>query len=105
VQVLWPEGTPVVDANVWLSPRADPTAVVGTSVSHTDKNGNFDLTGFEGYDYILHADKHGERARESCIKPLLIRAGETAIPRISLPLVSTECANSSFEAPSDSSRQ
>src|SRR5579859_4609401 len=61
VQVLWPDGAPVADANVWLSPRTDPTAVVGTSVSHTAKDGTFDLTGFKGYDYILRADKYGER--------------------------------------------
>jgi hypothetical protein len=105
VMVSWQDGSPVADANVWLSPKTDPTAVVGTSVSHTAKDGTFDLTGFEGYDYILRADKYGERARESCIKPLSIRASETVIPRISLSLVSTECANLSFEVPSESSRQ
>jgi hypothetical protein len=33
---------------VWLSPKDDPTMVVGTSVSHTTKDGTFDLIGFEG---------------------------------------------------------
>jgi hypothetical protein len=105
VRVSWPDGTPIDGANVWLSPKDDPTAVVGTAVSHTTKDGNYDLTGFEGYDYILRADKYGGKTRESCIKPLLIRASKIPISRIRLLLESTDCANLAFEVPTDSAHQ
>jgi hypothetical protein len=58
VKVLWPDGNPVEDANVWLSQVNDPVQVVGISVSHSAANGSIDLIGFEGTDYILHADKY-----------------------------------------------
>lgn len=56
VQVIWPDGTPVEEANVWLTEMEHPTAVVGLAVSHTDASGAFDLIGFTGRDYVVHAD-------------------------------------------------
>jgi hypothetical protein len=102
ITVLWPDGSPVDDANVWLSPKLDPTMVVGTSVSHTGKDGNFDLIGFQGIDYVLHADKYGGVARVSCIKPTLIRASQPLPVRMKLSLTVTEygtCTNGAFEPP------
>jgi hypothetical protein len=63
VKVTWPDGKPVEDANVWLAEVRNPTAVVGGAVSHTVADGTFDLTGFDGIDYLLHADIY--------VKPLL----------------------------------
>jgi hypothetical protein len=100
IKVQWPDGSSVDDANVWLSPKNDPTMVVGTSVSHTSKDGTFDLIGFEGFDYILRADKYGGLARVSCIKPILIRATQPLSDRIALSLNVTEfhtCTDSAFE--------
>jgi hypothetical protein len=102
VQVLWPDGKPVKDANVWLSQKSDPTFVVGTSVSHTTDDGNFNLIGFKGIDYILHADKYGGLAKVSCIKPMLIRASQSLPTRILLRLVITDygtCTNGGFKSP------
>jgi hypothetical protein len=102
VQVLWPDGKPVKDANVWLSQKSDPTFVVGTSVSHTTEDGNFNLIGFKGIDYILHANKYGGLAKVSCIKPILIRASQSLPTRILLRLVITDygtCTNGDFESP------
>jgi hypothetical protein len=104
IKVQWPDGSPVGDANVWLSPKDDPTMVVGTSVSHTTKDGTFDLIGFEGIDYILRADKYGGLAKVSCITPLLIRANQPLPARIVLSLDVREfstCTNTSFESPAE----
>ncbi|MHB2006955.1 MAG: hypothetical protein ACYCOX_02785 [Acidobacteriaceae bacterium] len=49
--------------------------MVGTSVSHTDKNGNFDLTGFEGYDYILRADIYGVSHQSWSDRPNALAVG------------------------------
>lgn len=56
VKVTWPDGKPVEDANVWLAEISDPRAVVGDAVSHTAADGTFDLIGFEGIGYFIHAD-------------------------------------------------
>jgi hypothetical protein len=56
VKVTWPDGKAVEDANVWLAEIRNPTAVVGGSVSHTAADGTFQLIGFDGIDYFLHAD-------------------------------------------------
>jgi hypothetical protein len=104
VKVTWPNGLPVDEANVWLSPKNDPTMVVGTSVSHTKADGTFDLIGFEGIDYILHADKYGGLARVSCIKPLLLRANRFPSKRIALSLDVVDyhtCTNSDIETPAE----
>src|ERR1700675_1572929 len=90
VKVLWPDGRPVPDANVWISQLSEPTFVVGMSVSHTSTDGTFDLTGFEGIDYILHADKYAGLAHVSCAKNVLIRAPQPIPPRIQLPLSITD---------------
>jgi hypothetical protein len=104
VKVLWPDGKPVAEANVWLSQLSEPTAVVGIGVSHTSAEGTFDLIGFEGIDYILHADKYAGLARVSCSKSLLIRAGQSIPARIQLSLTITDfdvCRNIDFEIPTD----
>ena len=104
VHVVWPDGKPVNDANVWLSEKSDPTSVVGTSVSHTASNGDFDLSGFEGIDYILHADIYGGLAKVSCTKSRLIRASQPLPARISLTLMITDyniCKNVDFDDPTD----
>ena len=55
VRVIWPDGRPVPDANVWLAEEDDPDTVVGHSVCHTRSDGTFELVGFEGTAYILRA--------------------------------------------------
>lgn len=105
VKVLWPDGRPVPDANVWISQVSDPTAVVGISVSHTSIDGTFDLTGFEGIDYILHADKYAGLARVSCAKNVLVRASQPIPPRIQLTLSINDydiCKNTDFDIPTNS---
>ena len=104
IHVSWPDGSPVEEANVWLSEKSDPTGVVGISVSHTGRDGNFELIGFEGIDYILHADKYAGLARVSCIKPILIRSSQAVSSRLILHLVITDfdvCKNEDFEVPSN----
>jgi hypothetical protein len=104
VNVKWPDGKPVAEANVWLSQLSDPTAVVGISVSHTGADGSFDLIGFEGIDYILHADKYAGLAQVSCAKTLLIRAGDSIPAPIQLSLTRSDfntCKNIDFEVPTE----
>ena len=104
VLVLWPNGAPVADANVWLSPKTEPTLVVGISVSHTNTEGKFDLTGFEGTDYLLHANKYGGLARVSCAKSILIPSSRPIEERITMRLSITDfniCKNADFDVPPD----
>jgi hypothetical protein len=104
IKVVWPDGKPVAEANVWLSQVSDPTAVVGMSVSHTSADGTFDLTGFEGIDYILHADKYAGLARVSCAKNLLVRSSRSIPARIQLSLTITDfdiCKNTDFDVPTE----
>jgi hypothetical protein len=108
VKVLRPDGTPVAVANVWISQLSDPTTVVGTSVSHTSADGTFDLKGFEGIDYILHANKYAGLGRVSCTEKLLIRASQPIPERIQLTLSITNfdvCTNPRLDAPADSAPQ
>jgi hypothetical protein len=108
VKVVWPDGRPVADANVWLSQVSDPVQVVGRSVSHTASDGSFDLIGFDGIDYILHADKYAGLARVSCAKSLLIRAGEIIHTPIVLSLTRTDfdiCRDVDFEVPTETASQ
>jgi hypothetical protein len=104
IKVVWPDGKPVDDANVWLSPRNDPVAVVGISVSHTASDGTFTLIGFEGGDYILHADKYAGLGHVSCAKTILVRAGRQTLSPIQLPLAITDynaCKDSEDKVPTD----
>lgn len=104
IEVLWPDGKPVAEANVWLSQVSEPTSVVGMSVSHTAADGTFDLVGFEGIDYILHADKYAGLARVSCARNLLIRSGDSIPVRVQLSLTITDfdlCKNTDFDVPTD----
>ena len=104
VKVLWPDGKPVADANVWLSQLDDPTAVVGTAVSHTRDDGTFDLVGLEGIDYILHADKYTGLAQVSCAQTMLIRGADSVLRRIELSLTRKDyktCSGLDLEVPTD----
>jgi hypothetical protein len=56
LKVIWPDGRPVEQANVWLAELRNPTQVVGGAVSHTTSDGTFGLVGFQGIDYFVHAD-------------------------------------------------
>ncbi len=56
VKVVWPDGSPVAQANVWLADTRWPETVVGGPVSHTDSGGNVRLTGLQGPDYVVRAD-------------------------------------------------
>jgi hypothetical protein len=108
VKIVWPDEKPVADANVWLSQVSDPTAVVGMSVSHTSADGTFNLKGFEGIDYILHADKYAGLARVSCAKNILIHAARTTSPQIRLTLSINNfdiCKNTDFDIPTESAPQ
>jgi len=108
VKVLWPDGTAAADANVWLTQISDPTQVVGISVSHTAVSGSFDLVGFEGIDYILHADKYAGLGRVSCAKVVVVRGNQSVPTPISLTLSVTDfyaCQKSDYEVPTDSATQ
>jgi hypothetical protein len=97
VKVVWPNGSPVDEASVWLSQTSDRTTIVGESVSHTAKDGTFNLIGFEGIDYILHADKYGGLARVSCAKNLLLRASKPISSCITIELSRTDFDACSLE--------
>jgi len=104
VLVLWTNKNPVADANVWLSEKTDPTSVIGISVSHTNKDGRFDLIGFEGIDYIVHADKYGGLTQVSCAKNLLFHAMDAIPSRITLSLSIRDfniCKDIDFEVPEE----
>jgi hypothetical protein len=56
VLVLWPDGRPVADADVWLTEATgNPLLVVGTSVRQTKADGTFVLQGVSETDYVVHA--------------------------------------------------
>lgn len=108
VRVLWPDGSLVSDANVWISQVNHPRKVVGISVSHTATDGTFDLTGFEGIDYILHANKYAGLGRVSCAKNVLLRASQPFATRIELTLSINDydiCRSTKSEIPTDSAPQ
>jgi hypothetical protein len=87
VKVTWPDGKPVEDANVWLTEIRNPTAVVGGSVSHTVADGTFDLTGFEGIDYVLHADIYVKpRYVPHCAEVRTLKTGEPIAERLVMVL-------------------
>ena len=101
------DGAPVAQANVWLSPVSKPYAVVGTSVSHTSADGTFDLVGFEGIDYILHADKYSGLGRVACAKRLLLRANQSvpALIELSLTITDFRICTDSFDIPTEAVQQ
>lgn len=87
VKVTWPDGKPVEDANVWLAEIGNPTAVVGGSVSHTVADGTFDLTGFEGIDYFLHADIYVKPLyKPHCAEVRTLKTGEPIPDRLVMVL-------------------
>jgi hypothetical protein len=86
VQVLAADGKPVQDANIWLSPVTDPYSVVGTSVSHTNVDGIFDLVGVEGTDYLVNANKYAGFGDVACAKTVILPANGGASERIRMSL-------------------
>jgi hypothetical protein len=57
VDVQWPDGRPVEDANVWLTEaNGDPNIIVDTAVSHTNTDGRQTLKGVVETDYVVHAN-------------------------------------------------
>jgi hypothetical protein len=88
LKVTWPDGKPVESANVWLAEIRNPTAVVGGSVSHTIADGTFELTGFAGIDYFLHADIYVRQPRYArhCAEVRTIRSDEAVPDKLVLVL-------------------
>jgi hypothetical protein len=90
VRVLWTNGSPVEEANVDLKEVNNPTAVVGSSVSHTGKDGTFDLIGFEGIDYVIQADIYVKPTyKESCAENIIVRSRDVVQGRIEMILNKT----------------
>jgi hypothetical protein len=90
VKVVWPDGKPVDEASVWLSEAARPDDVVGDSVSHTGPNGEFDLIGLEGIDYVVHADIYVKPSyTPHCADNALAPASNPPTERITLTLGKT----------------
>lgn len=90
LMVVWPDGKPVDDANVWLAEVRIPYLVVGTSVSHTNRDGMFDLTGFDGIDYVIHADIYVKPGYTPyCAKKRVIKSGDEVKERIVMVLTTT----------------
>src|SRR6266851_4627643 len=90
VKVTWPDGKPVVDANVCLKEVKDPTAVVGGSVSHTKEDGTYDLVGFEGIDYVIHGDIYVKPSyKPYCAGNVIVRAKDQVNERVLLRLTKT----------------
>jgi len=89
VKVTRPDGKPVEDANVWLAEIRNPTEVVGGAVSHTVADGTFDLTGFEGIDYFLHADIYAKPLSEPTIEAIEAESEPSGLParKTSTPLL------------------
>ena len=86
VRVVWPDGTPVANANVWLSEAARPTYVVGDAVSHTREDGSFELPAFSGTAYLVRANIYLKPSfRPHCAEPQRL----DAIPTAALTLVLT----------------
>ena len=85
VRMVWPDGTPVANANVWLSEAARPTYVVGHAVSHTREDGSFELPAFSGIAYLVRANIYLKPFRPHCAEPQRL----DAIPAAPLTLVLT----------------
>jgi hypothetical protein len=59
VRVVWPDGSPVGEANVMVSETEKPTSIAGDDdggVRHTDKDGWATLLAFTGRSYRISAD-------------------------------------------------
>ncbi|HVR38986.1 MAG TPA: hypothetical protein VMU84_07805 [Thermoanaerobaculia bacterium] len=100
VTVLWPDGKPVAEANVWLSEVAKPTWVVGGSVSHTNAEGVFDLVGFEGIDYFVRANIYVRPGyKPHCAEKKTITASDVIAERIVMVLTKTGdvCTSMQFD--------
>jgi hypothetical protein len=76
VNVAWPDGRPVQDANVWLTEaEGNPNIVVNTAVSHTGADGTFVLKGVAETDYLVHADIYVKPAyKKWCAEDIVVRS-------------------------------
>lgn len=90
VRVLWPDGTAVAEANVWLSEQEDPYSVVGHSVSHTRPDGRFELVGLQGVAYMLKASIYVKPAyTPHCAEPVALSPGRALSEEIVMRLTKT----------------
>lgn len=75
VKAVWPDGRAIADANVWLAEVNRTEAVVGGAVSHTARDGTFELIGFEGIDYLVRASIYVKPYfRPHCAASVLLRS-------------------------------
>jgi hypothetical protein len=101
VEVVWPDGRAAADANVCLKEVNDPMIVVGTSVSHTREDGTFDLIGFLGIAYVLHADIYLKPMYKLfCAQNVIIGVADTVDKPIIMRLTKTGdvCKNMEYTA-------
>ena len=71
VRVVWPDDTPVGEANAWLVEQPGSDWPVGDSVSHTRTDGRVELVGLEGIRYIVRAVVYGKPGfTPHCAEPL-----------------------------------
>jgi len=90
VKVTWPDGSPVEGANVWLAEIRNPTAIVGGKVSHTVADGTFDLIGFDGIDYYIHASIYVQPGYiPYCAEVRTLKAGHALSDRLVMVLAKT----------------
>lgn len=88
VQVVWMEGRPISNANIWLVEATDPETVVGYTVSHTDADGRYDLIGLAGRDYLIRAGIHVRPSyQHHCAEPIAVPASGLRVDRIVLELI------------------
>ena len=67
----------------------NPLAVVGGAVGHTASDGRFNLVGFEGIDYFVHANIYLKpRCTPYCAEVRILKASEATVPE-SLVMVLT----------------
>jgi hypothetical protein len=96
VIVLWPDGRPVEDANVWLTEAAgDSNIVVDTAVSHTKADGAFTLKGVAETDYDVHADIYVKPGyRKFCAQDVVVRStDQSTTTKLVLDHQGAECGN------------
>ena len=96
VAVQWPDGSPVEDANVWLTEAAgDANIVVDTAVSHTKADGTFTLKGVVETDYLVHANVYLKPGyKKFCAQNVIVRSTEQSrTVRLMLDRQGPDCTN------------
>lgn len=98
VSVVWPDGKPVEKANVWLVQVSRPYAVVGGPVSHTGRDGFFNLQGFVGIDYVVYANIYVKPSYTPyCAEKKTLKAGDRIEGRLVMVLTRTGDVCKSFD--------